>query len=413
MKRRIACVNDELEDGGRILPSPGRGCTFGDPARQTAMIGGQAYCEACKSTGTIAKAGGPRRMQFMGEIALDGDIVLCRCPMPPRIVALLAGEKWFDDMGARNGAPAAISPAQSIFAASNPQYDQQIQLINEQTGQPLARVRYRLIGERGTFDGRTDEQGMSERVASDTASTMKIEILGAGRLMRPIKTVKVQHTPIEDRAPVKVYLLRPRGTLYWGGAGLDGGYVQPLLDAFRKAGIAHCFAGLTHTASAAMPNGDEFAGTLLDAIHSGMLVRSRDDSEWTIAGGMAMEAPQFNLIGYSYGSLLAAQTAWSYARAGHVIDHLVLVGSPIEAGFLSHLRNHENIRKTIVIDLKPFGDPIYAGMPWRELVESVPMLERQMLAGKCEGHFYYAHVVRDSPKRWAALAERVAAEGLR
>ncbi|MGT2494660.1 hypothetical protein ACU4GD_40155 [Cupriavidus basilensis] len=48
---------------------------------------------------------------------------------------------------------------------------------------------------------------MSERVASDTASTMKIEIPGAGRLMRPIKTVKVQHTPIEDRAPVKVYLL--------------------------------------------------------------------------------------------------------------------------------------------------------------------------------------------------------------
>ncbi|MGT2494661.1 hypothetical protein ACU4GD_40160 [Cupriavidus basilensis] len=141
----------------------------------------------------------------------------------------------------------------------------------------------------------------------------------------------------------------------------------------------------------------EFAGTLLDAIHSGMLIRSRDDSEWTIAGGMAAEAPQFNLIGYSYGSLLAAQTAWSYARAGHVIDHLVLVGSPIEAGFLSHLRNHENIRKTIVIDLKPFGDPIYAGMPRRELVESAPMLEEADARRQVRGHFYYAHRwMRDS-----------------
>lgn len=87
--------------------------------------------------------------------------------------------------------------------------------------------------------------------------------------------------------------------------------------------------------------------------------------------------------------------------------------SPIEAGFLAQLRSHESIRKTIVIDLKQLGDPIYAGMPWRELLESAPMLNMQMLAGKCEGHFYYAHVVRDSPKRWAELAERIAAQGLR
>ncbi len=128
---------------------------------------------------------------------------------------------------------------------------------------------------------------------------------------------------------------------------------------------------------------------------------------------MAAEAPQFNLIGYSYGSLLAAQTAWSYARAGHVIDHLVMVGSPIEAAFLTDLRGHKNIRNTIVINLTQFGEPIYAGMPWRELVESAPLLGRQMLAGKGEGHFYYAHVARDSPKRWVTLAEHVAGEGLR
>ncbi|MGT2432845.1 hypothetical protein ACU4GI_06200 [Cupriavidus basilensis] len=41
--------------------------------------------------------------------------------------------------------------------------------------------------------------------------------------MQPIKTVKAQHTPVEDRAPAKVDLPPPRGTLYWGGAGPDGG----------------------------------------------------------------------------------------------------------------------------------------------------------------------------------------------
>ncbi|CAJ94290.1 Thioesterase domain-containing protein [Cupriavidus necator] len=231
--------------------------------------------------------------------------------------------------------------------------------------------------------------------------------------MQPLKTVNVRLTPVSDREPVKVYLLRPRGTLYWGGAGLDGQYVQPQLAAFRRAGISQCFAGLTNSATHALPQDYALGGMLLDAIRSGMVIRNRDDGEWTITSGMAAEAPQFNLIGYSYGSLLAAQTAWSYARQGHIIDHLVLVGSPIAEAFLTDLRGHRNIRKVIVIDLVQYGDPIHAGIPWLELVAGAPLLSRQMLAGKGEGHFYYAHVVSDSPRRWAALAERLVAEGLR
>lgn len=227
--------------------------------------------------------------------------------------------------------------------------------------------------------------------------------------MQPIKTLQVRLTPVQDREPVKVYLLRPRGTLYWGGAGLDGPYVQPQLESFRKAGIAHCFAGLTNSGSAKYGQ----AGTLIDAIRSGLVVRYRDDGEWTITSGMAAEAPQFNLIGYSYGSLLAAQTAWSYARAGHLIDNLVLVGSPIDGNFLADLECHRNIRQVIVLNLTSYGDPIYAGMSEVELMAAAPTLVQQMLAHKGEGHFYYAHVVRDSPSRWASLAQTIAGEGVR
>ncbi|AXV78877.1 MULTISPECIES: thioesterase domain-containing protein [Ralstonia solanacearum species complex] len=216
-------------------------------------------------------------------------------------------------------------------------------------------------------------------------------------------------TPTADREAVKISLLRPRGTLYWGGAGLDGPYLQPQLAAFRDAGLKYCFAGLTNSATADYPG---FFGTFLDAIRSGLAVRFRDDSEWTISSGMAAEAPQFNLIGYSYGSLLAAQTAWSYARNGHPVDHLVLIGSPIDGDFLSDLKRHRLIRKTSVIDLTQYGDPIHAGMTQAELMEAAPQLGKQFVAGKGEGHFYYAHVVKDSPKRWAALAKQVVAEGL-
>ncbi|HLX01190.1 MAG TPA: PAAR domain-containing protein, partial [Trinickia sp.] len=85
MRRRIAVVGDKLEHGGEILPYSGRGFTIGDAAHQVALIGGSAYCEACRSAGTIAKAGGPRRIEFMGETAADGDVVLCDCAAPPRI----------------------------------------------------------------------------------------------------------------------------------------------------------------------------------------------------------------------------------------------------------------------------------------------------------------------------------------
>ncbi|WP_419469078.1 PAAR domain-containing protein [Burkholderia pseudomultivorans] len=95
MNRRIAVVGDGLSSGGTIAP-------YGGPrllvhGHQAALIGGRAFCAACKTTGIIAKAGGPYRLRFQGEVALEHDIVLCGCSTPPSIVAVLAGEAWCDD----------------------------------------------------------------------------------------------------------------------------------------------------------------------------------------------------------------------------------------------------------------------------------------------------------------------------
>lgn len=96
-----------------------------------------------------------------------------------------------------------------------------------------------------------------------------------------------------------------------------------------------------------------------------------------------------------------------------MIDHLSLVGSPIDGDFQADLRRHPNIRKVIVMDLQDRGDPIYAGMTQVDLIAAAPTLGKQMLAGKGEWHFYYAHLVRDSPSRWATLAQAIAREGAR
>ena len=228
-------------------------------------------------------------------------------------------------------------------------------------------------------------------------------------LLVPAAMAAATLTLKRDTQAATVYVKKPRGTLYWGGAGLDGPYVQPQLAAFREAGIAHVSAGLTNTASRLFGR----TGSLIDAARAGTLIRYRDDSEWFITSGMTDAASQFNLSGYSYGSLLAAQTANWYARQAHIVDHVVLIASPIDADFLGDLRKHKCIRKVIVIDLTDLGNPIHAGISQFELMKAAPELQNQKDRNQGDGHFYYAHLVRGSNLRWNALAKRLFAEGLR
>ena len=228
-------------------------------------------------------------------------------------------------------------------------------------------------------------------------------------LLVPAAMAAATLTLKRDTQAATVYVRRPRGTLYWGGAGLDGPHVQPQLAAFREAGIAHVSAGLTNSASRFLRSW----GSIFDAARAGALIRYQDNSAWTIESGMTDAAPQFNLIGYSYGSLLAAQTAHWYARQAHIVDHIVLIASPIDSEFLNLLRKHNCIRKVVVIDLTEFGDPIHAGMSQLDLVKAIPALHTQQSNDSGEGHFYYSHVVRESNRRWATLARRLVLEGLR
>jgi hypothetical protein len=176
MMRRLAVVGDRLSTGGQIDSYTGPVCTWGDGGHQVALIGGDAYCEACKTTGSIAKAGGPRRLQFLGEAALDGDIIICNCATPPRIVAKLAGESWFDDEDHRAVAPTTNTP-QSVVVQSAI-YDQHFRLADERTGMPLKGVPYRIVTSDGEeYEGRTDVQGHTLRVSNDWVTSATLHVL--------------------------------------------------------------------------------------------------------------------------------------------------------------------------------------------------------------------------------------------
>jgi hypothetical protein len=95
MLRKVLVVGDPPAPGGRVLP-------YGGPmldlhGHRVALIGGRAYCEGCNSVGIIAKAGGPRRPQFISEAALEGDVVVCHCPVPQPLLSVLQQSAEYDD----------------------------------------------------------------------------------------------------------------------------------------------------------------------------------------------------------------------------------------------------------------------------------------------------------------------------
>ncbi|WP_211461986.1 thioesterase domain-containing protein [Collimonas silvisoli] len=208
-----------------------------------------------------------------------------------------------------------------------------------------------------------------------------------------------------DTKPVKIYIKKPRGTLYWGGAGLNGPYIDDQLQALKSAGIQHVYRGVNTT-------GNEKT----DALWTATTLRYEDTDEWTISSGLDNPSGQFNLIGYSYGSLLAAQTANFYANHGHIVDHLVLIGCPINSGFLNSLVMNKNIKNVIRINLTDAGDPIYAGMSESELVTSVKTLMDQDAASGTSrgiGHFYFRPDSAEGKERRARLAKYLYDQGLR
>ena len=70
------------------------------------------------------------------------------------------------------------------------------------------------------------------------------------------------------------------------------------------------------------------------------------------------DGEQFNLAGYSYGSVLQAQAALQLATDGQIIDNLILIGSPIsdKSDLWKQLKSNKNIKNIIRYDIQ--GDAL-------------------------------------------------------
>lgn len=119
MMRRTIVVGDAPVGGGRVLPYAAE-LTSTIHGHAVSLIGGRVYCEGCHSVGVIAKAGGPRREEFISEVALEGDVVVCHCPQPQPLISTLQTTSYNDD-GAGTHAAADVASLAALSVASGAQ----------------------------------------------------------------------------------------------------------------------------------------------------------------------------------------------------------------------------------------------------------------------------------------------------
>lgn len=161
--RNWLCVGDPPVTGGAVLPYEAPyPTTVSEAEIPVAIIGGEVFCKACKSTGTIIKSGGGRRTSFMTEIAMDGDLCLCKCSPPPPIKATIALTIWDDDEGFGEGDKCEW-------------WDEQIRAIDKETGAIIPDFPYFIKTSNGkTYKGKTDEFGLCPRIETDGEETLDV-----------------------------------------------------------------------------------------------------------------------------------------------------------------------------------------------------------------------------------------------
>lgn len=119
---------------------------------------------------------------------------------------------------------------------------------------------------------------------------------------------------------------------------------------------------------------------------------------------------QFNLIGYSWGAVVAAQQAISMAARGEVVDNLVLIGAPINQSLVDQLAATEGINNIEYVNLTDQGDPVRPGITDGGIIWHTPRLAFQM--PRNTGHFYYSAGGEEGARRRDDLAEKLRVRGL-
>lgn len=117
MLRHFARIGDKTTAGGDVLEGEP---TFTFEGRPVAFHGAKVYCAACNSTGVIVTIPPYHPFTTKGrQLALNGDLCVCKCGTPPRLIASqTSGRMSFDRSDSSRASKGGIVESAGIAAAA-------------------------------------------------------------------------------------------------------------------------------------------------------------------------------------------------------------------------------------------------------------------------------------------------------
>ncbi len=176
MSRAVIRLGDDTSYRGRVITASARLTIDGIPV---ALWGDRCSCPHEGHDNCVICEGEPQAMFDGISVALEGHKTSCgatllasqlnRCNVSPLVQR---SAPVSSSLGAAASATTAVSTGEQAF-------DEQIQLIDPNTGQPLAGVDYKIVTDsRKTFTGKTGPDGKTVRVKTDGADQLQVYLVG-------------------------------------------------------------------------------------------------------------------------------------------------------------------------------------------------------------------------------------------
>jgi hypothetical protein len=177
---------DPLDNGGdsRVMDGAPHSTIEGPDGRSRGQthLGQKAWCSVCQSVGVIAAGSGiseylrgwDGRLNAMQ--AVGGDIVLCKCERPPRIVSVYARCYEYMDASIGSTASSFASTALSTATLADLQHEQWFYIWDSVTGEPMPNRDFiaNVGGVRQT--GKTDGDGYV-RITTDGEQMVELHVV--------------------------------------------------------------------------------------------------------------------------------------------------------------------------------------------------------------------------------------------
>jgi uncharacterized Zn-binding protein involved in type VI secretion len=177
-KRYYIHVGDETDAGGKVTTGLITDSWNGIP---NSFEGDQIFCPACNSVGHILCVG--TRISNTGahgkQRALDGDLCICNCNPPPR---LIASQNTFSTEGETGPIPLPTTNSWNGAPITNSQshtYNERF-VIRDAEGLPIPNLYFGIKRVDGSIEyGTTDENGHTEiMLTKEETETVQIFVAG-------------------------------------------------------------------------------------------------------------------------------------------------------------------------------------------------------------------------------------------